>query len=655
MAVQGARRSRGHAIKRYVFGRLSAYPPIDFTLSIRDTPRARDSQMQSYFLDLSHYGAAWIAGPAAWFGGATLDPASLAKLALVVVLPLALLVQRPLGRVEMVGATAAIFLLYLLNSFYYYQICDETFIAPRMAKVWLSGGGLSMSVGAKQDGTAEMAFLLLLCGLGKLGIEPVYAAIVLSFLLGALFLGVISRFAACITGNERVGLAIGACAALSSWIARPALSGFSVFLFASGLLICLQLFWEKRFLSAYFIAGMLPWVRNEGVILCLLLPVVQLLAEGRAAIDWWRARGGPAAALLFLPVVVFHLFWLLYYGHLTPSPGQFKGSALAIPALVKARFVRELKVLAIDAVLRLPVLYTALLALLVRRPTRIQWLTFAALGLFTLPYIAGGGDYLGYQRYYVPQVGLLFVISALLLEWGRAQLSHRAPRLANLLVGAVIVAGTAQVSIARPNPYPWAAKKTNYYKMFGSTLKQIAPPDWKIAQVEIATIPYYSEHHLVDMFGITNPRFRRVQADDFPGVGIKADPTIIDEVRPEMIVVSTLELIPSPRELEAQQVFPPFVEENLNFLPVPKAPAGWLDLYLSNGHVQELGTFLRRTYGGIDKLARDYDLLLMRHPYYGVSLSFIRRDKLGELMEFNRHKAWFPPLVAFAYSVDRLR
>ena len=202
------------------------------------------------------------------------------------------------------------------------RVIDDAYITCRYARNLADGAGLLFNVGERVLGTSAPLFAILLAALSKLtGIRDFP---LLAFLLGAgavpplvfLTYSLARRFTTLLFSALAVLLAFAEPVVL--WIFA---SGLETPLYLLGLVVSLDLLARGRDASALVVAGLLPFLHPEAVLLFPALVVAIRFRDGR-----WPVR---ATVLGLIPPAVLAAYLTLSFGSPVPHSVVAKSRAFA--------------------------------------------------------------------------------------------------------------------------------------------------------------------------------------------------------------------------------------------------------------------------------------------------------------------------------------
>jgi len=442
-------------------------------------------------------------------------------------------------------------LLGLQLGFGFRIFTDDPFISYRYARNWIRGEGLVFNPGERVEGYTNFLWTALLAGGMALGADPIPLSKLLGLACNAATLVVLAGVAHGLAGGW-----IGAAAAVVLLATNRSFlkwggGGLETPLFGLLALAAAALAVgdpsRRRVFAAGICGGLALLTRPEGA---LLAPAVVLDGVLEARRAGTRAPLSRTAVFLggFLLVGLPHELWRwAYYGYPLPNTYYAKMGAPLLAKLVRGAtytidFHRDGGDLGLLLGLALG------WRLLLRRGARL--LIIVPL-LLTAGVIWEGGDWMPYNRFFVPLWPLLALALGAAVAW---LLEQRRPLRIVLAVGlvgyvcaqpvlpksegltrALSRLAQQQAESARrgrrsrdvkvnSQTLQWRRPKTESWmdwpRWLGQWLRRNAPPGATIALGSIGIIPYYSDLPTIDFFGITDEHIaHRGEATAFTLVG----------------------------------------------------------------------------------------------------------------------------------------
>lgn len=397
-------------------------------------------------------------------------------------------------------ALAAVFGAHLAH--YHPFFADDGFISLRYAQRLLDGHGLTWTAGEAVEGYSNLAWILLISGLGAVGLDLVDAARLLGGLCGLATVALVFR-------GRLDGFVPAIALALSGPLAVWSVGGLEQPLVAA--LLATALVTLGRRLSAPtpgWISGialaLLCLTRPDGPLFVAVFAGVLLLGQRRLR---------PALHLAALPLVAVAgqlLFRRLYYADWLPNPAWLKANWSG------ARLADGLDYVGDGLWTLLPVLCLGLLGAVAggldrARRGRVALAWTAAIAW--TGYVASvGGDIFPAHRHLVPTLVLLAFAGVEGVGWALERAGDRRA-LAIPLVGLVcalvpLQQGAEANGRARTERWEWDAVPV------GRLLRAaFADRDPLLAVTAAGALPYFSKLRCLDMLGLNDRHIARQRAE----------------------------------------------------------------------------------------------------------------------------------------------
>jgi arabinofuranosyltransferase len=394
---------------------------------------------------------------------------------------------------------------------------DDAYISFRYARNLMEGKGLVFNVGERVEGYTNFLWTVLLAPFIGLGIPPAPLAAV-----GGLALSVATLWLVYRLGRRIGGYWVGSIAALllavDGSFALWSVGGMETPMFAcltvAGALAYLDEQSERKSLptSGLFLA-LAAMVRPEGVMLLAVTAAHQALVRLRRA-GCLMERDDATRVLLFVGLWgTYFLSRWWYYGFPLPNTFYVKVE----PSGTAAQVSRGLRYLLTFARIHLGYIAWLPLAVLVLRRRLDHWTTYAAMivGTYSAYVIYVGGDW-SVGRFFVPLLPFLYVLMAQGMERAYRALEHCRVVPSDCLVRISLVMLSLFLLGMGLTSSLWGeyalfvrtfeAGLANRARVtMGRWLRDNVPSDTVIAVDAAGELPYYSNLHTIDLFGITQP------------------------------------------------------------------------------------------------------------------------------------------------------
>lgn len=478
------------------------------------------------------------------------------------------------------AVVAALALVAALNAWFVGYIADDAFIVFRYVKNAEAGHGLVFNVGERVEGYSTFLWLALLAAAHQ--VLPMVSLPTL-----ARVGGVLAAMGAVVLTARRSPDAVGrrvplmaaallaADASFAAWAAAGLETPLFTLLVAAGAVDTMRVL-EGRPLTwrpgLWFALASLT--RPDGP---LFLAVAAAFV---VATEWWRGRfTGRTALLLFAPTLLLvgpHLVWRHgYYGAWVPNTALAKVPGgldhLRDGFTYVRNFTRERYTLA---------WVPLVLVLLARR--RPVWLVYAltTLAVYLAYVMYVGGDSLGFFRFIVPVMPLMYLVAAFAVDESAAWAASRGlPSTARVGGSVVAIAVIAWLSF-RPGALPseWHDDQSGLtfpgdgvehpYRWYGNYfvdrlsiaaryLNANTAPDARVASTPAGAIGFYLDRPLLDMLGL-NDRHIAASSGVYDGPDARAghekgDGAYVLSRAPDVILLGNVAVLPEPIDDDAME------------------------------------------------------------------------------------------------------
>jgi hypothetical protein len=394
-------------------------------------------------------------------------------------------------------------------------IPDDAYISFRYARNFADGHGLVFNLGERVEGYSNFLWTLILGVLGKMGVDIVSAARILSTLFAystvVLALRVFEFIAGDVAGSHTyrshlwaVSLTLVVSLPMVYWGTSGLETPAAAFFLLLGMFLHLRAEREGRpeaHLGSVIAYLMVAVLRPEGIIYSVVNGVI-LYVRMRGRMPW------SVKLSLILTVVVFAAFLAsrsFYYQSIVPNTYWAKPSTTVG---FTHPLVRGLKYLAryfivSGLVLMLPMAVLAFLG----KGVRYTVYYLGALLVVQLAFITWvGGDVLRFDRFSVAfHAVLLALVLAGLVRWEASRGKRRLLRIA--VWGAVIAAvglNGARIQRANSKYCIHDFMHAHFHARLGEALDEMLPRDATLVFNEIGAVPYYTGRITLDMIGLTD-------------------------------------------------------------------------------------------------------------------------------------------------------
>lgn len=431
----------------------------------------------------------------------------------------------------------------ILGRVRYFDWClhDDAFISFRYARNLARGHGLVMNPGERVEGITNLLWTLLAAPVIAAGQDPARAAqfagavLALALMVGA-FVFTERRL-----GGGWYSLVTPAAFAFNLAYMMESLSGLETLLFTALVFAAYVAFLEERRDGTRrpglwaACCGVATLVRPEGMLVFALLAAY-------AGFGVWRgessARLRRAAAVYTILVVPLFVWRFAYYGAWLPNTFYTKvgytsaqlargwrflvytvAFTITGPVLLAAGVMSAVALARPLRVPAAPVPVASWTRLLTGRP-RDEALAVACLltAAYLLYVLLVGGDYEPTARFYLPVLGLLYLLfqealRTLVLLFADAGRAVRALALAAVLAGGSLALARSEdhfLQVLEQRGWPQARRQHHeQLRAIGEWLHDNTPPACVIAVSSIGALPYYADRPILDMMGLTDRHIGR--------------------------------------------------------------------------------------------------------------------------------------------------
>ena len=404
-------------------------------------------------------------------------------------------------------------------------LTDDTFIHLQFAKHLVQGKGFAFNAGEPTYGATSPLWVLLLALAGKLlpiaVVAPGDPSVMPALAWVAKALGLVAHLVTIVTlvllgkrigWDDRTSLGLGLLMGAEAWALRWVVSGMETPLAAA----CVAL-------SLYGLAGILVRGRagwTTGVCLglaSLARPECHLLAVVVLAAVWMGSERRARRALEVLAGIALVLLpWLVtawrWFHTLLPNTAAAKAGARLVPGLAVAAFHAVFQVeLSADA---LPVAFFVLVlafgnratALPASRGRRFFWLACVAWPVLLVVSFALEGVQV-VSRYMIPATPCVLLLGMASFRWFVA---NNLPKRYGMALAAFLAAFVLQNAaftalVSAPSTRAHTRGLRTSLASIGVWARDHTPPTASFAAADIGAFGYYSERHVLDLYGLVTP------------------------------------------------------------------------------------------------------------------------------------------------------
>lgn len=430
---------------------------------------------------------------------------------------------------------------------------DDAFITFRYAHNLTHGQGLVFNPGERVEGYSNFSWVMMSAAALRAGLDPVEVSKIVGLVAGALCILVSWRLALRLVPDMGMtSLLAPFYLAISPVLVQHAVAGLETSVYALFLALAVLLATGTASLPRRLGLGavllMLSVTRPEAPLLVLLLLVLRWAlagsiaaqAEGAERATLRRAVAWDAGVLAVL-FGAYYAWRTAYFG--APLPNTFyakvQGGFAGIidGAQYTLDFLRDS-----GGPLFIGL---ALLPLIVGRTRTGYWMALGIVVAYMGFVVISGGDWMYHYRFYAHVLPVLAALLAAGLEVllvmprpGTLRAAALYASLAIVLLATHLAVFNTELRIARM-VLP-AVQSHNYlsqnYEELGRWFKDSTPPDASIAISDVGAVGYFSERHVLDMFGLIDAHIARLHGR----MHYKGDARYILSRKPSYIVLVSL-------------------------------------------------------------------------------------------------------------------
>jgi hypothetical protein len=455
---------------------------------------------------------------------------------------------------------------------HYFRWClhDDAFISFRYARNLARGAGLVMNPGERVEGYTNFLWTVLATPAFWLRIDAAVAARVAGAAASLLLVVALFVYTRARLGGGWFAFVAPTFLLGNLAVVMESLSGLETMAFGLGVFATGVAFLEERNHGRWpglwvALAAASTMLRPEGGLVFATLWLVD-------ACDVWRgATRRPALrrallraglfALLLAPLVVWRL---IYYDAWLPNTFYTKVGYTVAQLDRGWRHTVRVLFFSLTPPLLGVAAFAGMLALgRAGTPRDAALRVWFLLVLVYVLYVIGvGGDYEPTARFYMPILGVVYLlfqeglrsVTALLRgrgsTWGRV-----AQILALVATGLVLVRSEQRVAMllgARGWPYTRQAHHEDL-RAVGEWFQRNTPPETRIALSSIGALPYYADRPIVDMMGLTEPAIGRMKIATMgrgPSGHEKGDANVVLARQPDIVLFDKGHLFEQEATLE---------------------------------------------------------------------------------------------------------
>ena len=472
---------------------------------------------------------------------------------------------------------------------------DDAFISFRYAHNLVQGHGLVFNPGERVEGYTNFLWVILSAFSMWLSLNPEIFAKIIGLLASLTTIAAVVRLSPKPDNYRLLVFAAPILLAVNPSFAVWATGGLETPLFTSlvtwGLVLAAQGMEKGTLpLSSALLLAFAALTRPEGVLVAGLV-FVFAIALGIKNNSFARntAFWLPVFAAVYLPYFIWRF---IYYGALLPNTFYVKvdpgGSQLFRGLVYSHGFLAATGYWTI----------VGLIGLVWMKKTHFVCALGWPLLLYVIYIIYIGGDGLPMYRFFVPGLGIFFILVSQGLVGWLAKGAHWKPIRGVMTIALLLTASYSMIPFYRGPDYNYVMQdrsEVDSWKEIGKWFKASAKPDDSIAVIPAGAIPYYSELKTIDMLGLNDVTIGRKTTNDMGKLQAGHEKYDIEYVlsrKPTYIIVGVYGLSADP--LPPRQLVKPYYPAETELL---KSPAFQNQYSLKLGRTQKgyFYYFVRKT------------------------------------------------------------
>jgi arabinofuranosyltransferase len=445
-----------------------------------------------------------------------------------------------------------VFYCLFLSWSFWFQNVDDAYISFRYGKNLMSGSGLVYNAGEYVEGYTNFLWTVVTSPFTKIKIVDISIfALSIGLLLSIFNIFLLTRIAKQfmdIFKNKPSYLILlpAIFFVLDDSIAFWAIGGMEFPMYALFILAATYFYFRINYAANNYLYMALflmlcTLTRPEGNMIFVITMFHFLLY--RKNVDKWKKKFIIVSGLYALFVLLYYGFKYLYYGQLIPNTFYAKGVTD-----ITMNLLLGFKYLALCIGTRL---YVFIFILFIPFKKVVKDFKQSYLILFSLVYIfyllVVGGDWMIANRFFVPIIPFLYVLSAIGIINAVNKISGLGSRYEqnkNKIIGTGVTLLSIMlfaVTLSLLEYKELIIKDENYkyehqWSMFGKWLKKNVSHETVIAVGPAGKIPYYSELYTIDMWGLNNDFIAKTTSKRLQAGHKKFDFEYVLSLSPEFII-----------------------------------------------------------------------------------------------------------------------
>ncbi len=430
---------------------------------------------------------------------------------------------------------------------------DDAFISYRYVENLISGKGLVFNTGENVEGYSNFLWVMILSFLKFLGISPLWASKIISYIASLLLVILVYRTALA-TGLDN--FTSGLCSltvSFSTSIAYYSMSGLESVFYTFLLLTAVYLngTYEdkpvpKNLMALYGVLLAAALTRPEGILFLILSSIYHLLKKSIAK------KGVALKIILKVQLLagsiycLFLIFRYFYYGKILPNTFYAKPIGTFVENGNNAFFSNFSNAFLSGSFLLVPLLLFLTRKKVIKR--YVFPLLFCGGQIIFMIY---AGDWMAFGRFFLPILPIVIILSASLNQeiLSRKNNIHynKSVIFPSLIILILLIAGNTYQTyfvLVHKNRYPYHIMNSSSLIDLGKKLKHDYTKEKKLAVRRIGAISYYSDLKIIDILGLTDNQIaHNIKTIKTIEIANEKNASVVLEKEPDIIILFASESI----------------------------------------------------------------------------------------------------------------
>lgn len=437
------------------------------------------------------------------------------------------------GAVISVVAFIIVSLIYILRVSNQIELPrDDAYISFVYAKNWSAGIGPVYNPGEHVEGYTNFLWVVILSIIGKLGFEIPFSAQMISIILGfsALFFSFqITRKILPTDYQSWIAFIPSCLLAINPSFIYWTLYSLETNLVLTLLLICsinlinhLHNNSEKQnyhFIVTGLFLFLLSIARFDSIIVVILLILGTLIAD-RFINHSLNIKWSVVLITHFLLYFLYSVWRISYYGNLFPNTYYAKAGVIDLITIVRGfEYLKDGIVSSSfnNVWFLIMMIFISIFTLL--ENTMLRYLPIVAVSLGQLLYVLTiGGDNLGFFRFILPSILMIYVLFAVGIAKIQFKYSSKLKLVSFLIISSILIT-LASITIEQyPQKIYTRIEYDHTRREIGNILNETTDKSTKIALIPAGIIKYYSNRYAIDMLGLNDYKIAHTDMNGYRGM-----------------------------------------------------------------------------------------------------------------------------------------